>query len=511
MAGPDERAELLGETPERARHRTQRGRVAVGLVCLFLALAGVFSVAAATEPRSALLGNRNSVRRETGGDLAGRAAVGTPRVATHRRARHRGHREAQDNGEKVENVRENVENVTAEGGKASEDVLGDAGAKTSADETPARLVSGAAPGDVAPDAPDTAVSLDFVRGAIEAVRKQRSAAMKQAKEAGVPVDDTYTKNIPSSPRALETDVYAIVLDGADPAKLRSSDAEKKVDVVGHLGEAFGAESVAARAHLTPAVVAAAWPEGEALPRYALKEIRRLVSARVGEEKKGGDAETEAAMRALPWVDHFTRRAEDGSLVRDESWPENFDHHVGCLFAHMLVWQLAKDAQEAFAESPSSGTTGVGGGAFVFESDGASSANLAVPFSSLQFAADAAPADFDVLFVNKLEDPSLDTRFPWRSDRVHVAVDETTGATIDFFRYRNSFAAGISGYVIAPSFLEKAHARIAASGADMVDAWLYKLCGDAVSETDDDATFLRCYAAVDRTIVEKYREEHPDGP
>ena len=491
MAGPDERAELLGETPERARHRTQRGRVAVGLVCLFLALAGVFSVAAATEPRSALLGNRNSVRRETGGDLAGRAAVGTPRVATHRRARHRGHREAQDNGEKVENV-ENVENV-AEGGKAREDVLDDAGA---------------ASGDVAPDAPDTAVSLDFARFAIDAVRKQRRAAMKQAKEAGVPVDDTYMKNIPSSPRALETDVYAIVLDGADPAKLRSSDAEKKVDVVGHLGEAFGAESVVARAHLTPAVVAAAWPEGEALPRYALKEIRRRVSARLGGDDGGGDAETEAAMRALPWVDHFASRAEDGSLVRDESWPENFDHHVGCLFAHMLVWQLAKDAQER----PASGTTGVRrGGAFVFESDGASSANLAVPFSSLQFAADAAPADFDVLFVNKLEDPSLDTRFPWRSDRVRVAVDETTGATIDFFRYRNSFAAGISGYVVAPSFLEKVHARVAASGADMVDAWLYKLCGDAVSETDDDATFLRCYAAVDRTIVEKYREEHPDGP
>ena len=491
MAGPDERAELLGETPERARHRTQRGRVAVGLVCLFLALAGVFSVAAATEPRSALLGNRNSVRRETGGDLAGRAAVGTPRVATHRRARHRGHREAQDNGEKVENV-ENVENV-AEGGKAREDVLDDAGA---------------ASGDVAPDAPDTAVSLDFARFAIDAVRKQRRAAMKQAKEAGVPVDDTYMKNIPSSPRALETDVYAIVLDGADPAKLRSSDAEKKVDVVGHLGEAFGAESVVARAHLTPAVVAAAWPEGEALPRYALKEIRRRVSARLGGDGGGGDAETEAAMRALPWVDHFASRAEDGSLVRDESWPENFDHHVGCLFAHMLVWQLAKDAQER----PASGTTGGRrGGAFVFESDGASSANLAVPFSSLQFAADAAPADFDVLFVNKLEDPSLDTRFPWRSDRVHVAVDETTGATIDFFRYRNSFAAGISGYVVAPSFLEKVHARVAASGADMVDAWLYKLCGDAVSETDDDATFLRCYAAVDRTIVEKYREEHPDGP
>ena len=53
--------------------------------------------------------------------------------------------------------------------------------------------------------------------------------------------------------------------------------------------------------------------------------------------------------------------------------------------------------------------------------------------------------------------------------------------------------------------------IAERGADMVDAWMYKLCGDSVSDEDPDATFLRCYAAVDRTIVEKYREEHPDGP
>ena len=496
MTGPDERAELLSETPERARHRTQRGRVALGLVCLFLALAGVFSVAAATEPRSALLGNRNRVRRETGGELDSRAAV----TATHRHGRHRGHREASGDGETHAEESNVVEDV-AEDGKAREGV-DDAIAASADGET--RVVSS----DGAPDAPFTAVSLDFVQAAIDAVRKQRRTAMKRADKAGEPaILETLSSKLKPT-RALEADIYAIFLGGADPAELRSSDAEKKVDVVGHLGEAFGAESVAARAHLTPAVVAAAWPEGEALPRYALKEIRRRVSARLGE--KGGAAETEAAMRALPWVDHFARRAEDGSLVRDESWPENFDHHVGCLFAHMLVWQLAKDAQEAFAES-SSGTTGVGGGAFVFESDGASSANLAVPFSSLQFAADAAPADFDVLFVNKLEDPSLDTRFPWRSDRVHVAVDETTGATIDFFRYRNSFAAGISGYVVAPSFLDKVHARIAASGADMVDAWLYKLCGDAVSETDDDATFLRCYAAVDRTIVEKYREEHPDGP
>ena len=485
MAGPDERAELLGETSERANHRTQRSRVAVGLVCLFLALAGVFSVAAATEPRSALLGNRNSIRRETGGELDSRAAVGAPGEATHRHGRHRGHRRASGDDEThAEEPNEEVENV-AEVGNARE------GADAAGADGEARVVS--SDGDLAPDPPVTAVSLDFARAATDAVQKQRRAAMKRAKADGEVLESSNSE--PTTARALEADVYAVVLGGADPAELASLDAEKKADVVGHLGEAFGPERVAARVHLTPAVVAAAWPEDEALPQYALKEVRRLVS-----ERSGGDAaKTERAMRALPWVEHFANRAEDGSLVRGEGWPENFDHHVGCLFAHMLVWQLVADAAPTARAS------------FVFESDGASSANLAVQFSSLQFAADAAPADFDILFVNKLEDPELDARFPWRSARVHTAVDEATGVTLDFFRYRNLFAAGISGYAVAPSFLRKIFPRVAESGADMVDAWLFKLCGDATSETDQDATFLRCYAAVDRTIVERYREEHPDGP
>lgn len=500
MTGPDERAELLGETPERARHRTARGRVAVGLVFLVLALAGVFSVAAATEPRSALLGNRNSIRRETEDDLGDRASVGARRKATHHRTRHRGHREAHGEGEAhAEEPIEVSSRVEEEVAKVTEtEDAAEADADADVSETSARLAES--------EAPSTAVSKDFARAAMDAVRRQRLAAVKQLKKAGVPVTENLLKEIERAekkPRALETDVYAIVLGGADKDKLNASDAEKKVDVVGHLGEAFGAENVATHAHLTPAVVAAAWPEDEAFARYALKEIRSRVSSRVG----GDAAKTEAAMRDLPWVNHFTRRKEDGSLDRDEHWPENFDHHVGCLFAHMLVWQLAEDAAASAAASNASAPRA----AMVFESDGASGANLAVPFSSLQFAVDKAPADFDVLFVNKLEDPELDKRFPWRSSRVDTVVDETNEVTIDFFRYRNPFAAGISGYVVSQSFLEKIHSLIAERGADMVDAWMYKLCGDSVSDEDPDATFLRCYAAVDRTIVEKYREEHPNGP
>ena len=159
---------------------------------------------------------------------------------------------------------------------------------------------------------------------------------------------------------------------------------------------------------------------------------------------------------------------------------------------------------------------------VLESDGVDAANLAVPIGSLQFAIDEAPADFDVLFVNKLEDPRLDRRFPWRSDLVKTATDaEARGdggpVTIDFFRYRNPFAAGISGYVVSDRFLEKIAARIAERGADMVDAWMYKLCGDALEygsdgkPLDPDATALRCYSATERSIVERYAREHPEGP
>ena len=90
-------------------------------------------------------------------------------------------------------------------------------------------------------------------------------------------------------------------------------------------------------------------------------------------------------------------------------------------------------------------------------------------------------------------------------------------TIDFFRYRNPFAAGISGYVVSDRFLEKIAARIAERGADMVDAWMYKLCGDALEygsdgkPLDPDATALRCYSATERSIVERYAREHPEGP
>ena len=59
----------------------------------------------------------------------------------------------------------------------------------------------------------------------------------------------------------------------------------------------------------------------------------------------------------------------------------------------------------------------------------------------------------------------------------------SGATIDFFRYRNPFAAGISGYVVTDAFIDKIHKRIAENGADMIDAWMYKLCGDSTNEQD----------------------------
>ena len=46
-----------------------------------------------------------------------------------------------------------------------------------------------------------------------------------------------------------------------------------------------------------------------------------------------------------------------------------------------------------------------------------------------------------------------------------------------------FAAGISGYVVTDAFIDKIHKRIAENGADMIDAWMYKLCGDSTNEQD----------------------------
>jgi hypothetical protein len=301
--------------------------------------------------------------------------------------------------------------------------------------------------------------------------------------------------IEPEPRALTADVFAITLGGA--RDLEGSDAEKKRRIVGAFAASYGVEQTRRRARLLPGVVAADWPRDEKFADYALRDVRRRLD---GEEGK---------LRELPWIDHFTVRDEaTGGLVRDEHWPEHFDHHVGCLFAHMFAWQLARDARSRAA--------------LVLESDGVDAANLAVPIGSLQFAIDEAPADFDVLFVNKLEDPRLDRRFPWRSDLVKTAMDaEARGdggpVTIDFFRYRNPFAAGISGYVVSDRFLEKIAARIAERGADMVDAWMYKLCGDALEygsdgkPLDPDATALRCYSATERSIVERYAREHPEGP
>ena len=315
-------------------------------------------------------------------------------------------------------------------------------------------------------------------------RRERGAIENRSSDAAA---------IEPEPRALTADVFAITLGGA--RDLDGSDAEKKRRIVGAFAASYGVEQTRRRARLLPGVVAADWPRDEKFADYALRDVRRRLD---GEEGK---------LRELPWIDHFTVRDEaTGGLVRDEHWPENFDHHIGCLFAHMFAWQLARDAGSRAA--------------LVLESDGVDAANLAVPIGSLQFAIDEAPADFDVLFVNKLEDPRLDRRFPWRSDLVKTATDaEASGSavTIDFFRYRNPFAAGISGYVVSDRFLEKIAARIAERGADMVDAWMYKLCGDALEygsdgkPLDPDATALRCYSATERSIVERYAREHPEGP
>ena len=488
----DEKDELLGALgapTERGHNRVRRERVAVAFVGLVLVLCGVFGVLAGTGWSYPLertgLGDRNRVRRvddDAAHPNAGSGA-GATKTVSRKTTSHTGHSSKKE--------------------------------KAVPTATPAVL------GDF-PENMHIAIPAEFINSAVASLKKRQMEAAKLAGEAvGGLGDATDTSRDANLSPLTAADVYAIMIGGGDPALLSTQDAEKKLDVVGHLGVAFSAASVAAKAFLTPGVVASEWPKDETYAAYALKGVRANVEARVrkemsdGGEKEEGegqgqDVETkvDAAMRSLPWIDHFTKRADDGSLKRDDHWPENFDHHVGCLFAHMLVWQLAKDKAVANLGDTKDGelTTPT---SVIFESDGAASANLAVPFTSLQFAIQSAPSDFDILFVNKLEDPAIDTRFPWGSNRVDTKVDEVNQVSIDFFRYRNPYAAGISGYVIGPAFVEKIQNRIATHGADMVDAWLYKLCGDQVGD-EIEKTVLKCYAAVDREIVDRVRRERPEG-
>ena len=319
-------------------------------------------------------------------------------------------------------------------------------------------------------------------------QRELEALRKEALERG-DADATSTLGLrkrAAPKRDLKASVITIALGGAK--HLDDDDRDKTMDLIGRMARTYGEDAVRDNARLAPGVVAMDWPKSEENSEYALSSIREL---------KHGDR---AAMETIPWLTHFTHRDENGRMIIDEHWPPRFEHHVGCLFAHLFAWQLAKDMGNRHT--------------VIFESDGGADGLLAVPFESVQFAVDNAPEDFEVLFLNKLEDPRLDHRFPWTSDLVRTSVDDASGATIDFFRYRNPFAAGISGYVVTDAFIDKIHKRIAENGADMIDAWMYKLCGDSTNErdpADPEATFLRCYAAVDRRHVDRYGEEHPDGP
>jgi hypothetical protein len=150
----------------------------------------------------------------------------------------------------------------------------------------------------------------------------------------------------ATPRhALTANVFTISIGGL------VEDREAKMDIVGQLALAFGAESVKKHVRLTPAVIALDWPTDEKYADYALREIRRI---------KGDDQD---AMTHIPWLDHFTTRGADGKMIITPEWPPGFEHHVGCLFAHLFAWQLALDMHAPHT--------------VVFESDGVSGANLAV--------------------------------------------------------------------------------------------------------------------------------------
>jgi len=189
--------------------------------------------------------------------------------------------------------------------------------------------------------------------------------------------------------------------------------------------------------------ATAWPHNANLAEYAVKDVRKM------REKLGG------TLMQLPWVQiiDLAKQQPDGTLPPE--W-RRLAHHVGCLYAHMFQWQLAKEKGLKKA--------------IIFESDGPGSSDL--PFVELQRAIDRMPADADVLFTSfgNFHGGELIDTWPGHGD-------DGTPVPVHMYRW-NEFTpvAGLQAYVITDSFVRKVQEFMAHKGADMVDAWLIgKMC------------------------------------
>ena len=241
-----------------------------------------------------------------------------------------------------------------------------------------------------------------------------------------------------------------------------------------LVQAHGVEAVSTNIRLVPGVDPNLWPKGIDRAVYGLKTVFELL---------GGDyLKPDFNLIAnLPWIKSLAARDDEGRIA--PPWDGQLTHHVGCLFAHMAQWQLAKDAGNEHT--------------YLLESDGLNPSLLSIPVGSLGSVARNAPRDYDIVIINQplFTGGELFSRF-----------EDKDGYAVEMRHWRQGGVAGLGAYLFSERFVEKIFKHLAERGADMVDAWLLdRMCShNSLDKNGDFVGFdapgtvtpaLRCYHAV----------------
>ena len=264
-------------------------------------------------------------------------------------------------------------------------------------------------------------------------------------------------------RKLETPVYIIAVQASEKDMMKANNCKHVVEGSYHIDSSAttpaarskGAAKLGAPTPLVQiqsAVNAAAWPNTIDLAIEAAAPL-----------------EAEIPLKALYYLNSLDQARNNNNKL-PKGWM-GISHHVGCLYSHLRMWQLAAKAKNKWT--------------VIFESDGLYW--LAVAPWQLQSVVDNAPSNADVIFLHKKDLHSGQFIRQWKvgSEMLYMYNWDKVSA-----------GAGLSAYMIGPKFTEKINKEIIGwRGADMVDAWLMlKGCDKKDSGDYNDAHRLNCYHA-----------------
>lgn len=190
---------------------------------------------------------------------------------------------------------------------------------------------------------------------------------------------------------------------------------------------------------------------------------------------------ERKMGSLPWLETWSSRNKKGQLGNPEARIFPLSHHIGCLYAHLFMWQLSMDMR--YKDT------------VFFESDAVDPSLLALPLGAVPAVVKNAPEEYDLIF--------LTTRVADGGKRESV-FEDSAGNKVELWNLKEENGeAGLSSYIVSDRFHKKMFKYMIKHGADMVDAWLStKLCvskafdnhGNFVDWGKGTHRYLNCYHA-----------------